>query len=86
VPYRIDIQEGASKALRKLDKPVRERMAAAIDALASNPRPPGIKAVIGQPGAFRIRVGDWRVLYEIEDDQLVVLIVEIAHRSTVYDR
>jgi mRNA interferase RelE/StbE len=86
VAYRIDIQDGASKALRKLDKPVRERIAAAIDALASNPRPPGIKAIVGQPGAFRIRVGDWRVLYEIEDDRLVVLVVKIAHRSTVYDR
>ena len=61
-------------------------MAAAIDRLADDPRPAGIKPVVGEPGAFRIRVGDYRVLYEIEDDRLVVVVVKIAHRSTVYDR
>jgi mRNA interferase RelE/StbE len=86
VAYKVVIQDSASKALRKLDKPVRERVAAAIDALADNPRPAGIKAIVGEPGAFRIRVGDYRVLYEIEDDQLVVTVVKIGHRSTVYDR
>ena len=84
--YKVVIQDSASKALRKLDKPVRERVAAAIDALADDPRPAGIKAIVGEPGALRIRVGDYRVLYEVEDDRLVVLVVKIGHRSTVYDR
>ncbi len=84
--YKVVIQDSASKALRKLDKPVRERVAAAIDALADDPRPAGIRAIVGEPGALRIRVGDYRVLYEIEDDRLVVLVVKIGHRSTVYDR
>jgi mRNA interferase RelE/StbE len=53
---------------------------------AANPRPPGIRAIVGQPGAFRLRVGDWRVLYEIEDDKLIVLVVKVGHRSSVYDR
>ena len=48
------------------------------------PRPPGVTPVIKEPGAFRIRVGDYRVLYEINDSELIVLVVKIAHRSTVY--
>jgi mRNA interferase RelE/StbE len=63
VAYEIVIQDTANKVLRKLDKPVRERVAAAIEALADDPRPAGIKAIVGEPGAFRIRVGDYRVLY-----------------------
>jgi len=86
VTYKILIQESASKALRRLDSGPRKRMIAAIDALAANPRPPGIRAIVGQPGAFRLRVGDWRVLYEIEDDKLIVLVVKVGHRSSVYDR
>jgi mRNA interferase RelE/StbE len=86
VAYTVVIQDSASKALRKLDKPVRERVAAAIDALADDPRPAGIKAIVGEHGSFRIRVDDYRVLYEVEDDRLVVLVVKIGHRSTVYDR
>lgn len=84
--YEIVIQASASKALRNLDRVPRRRVAAAIDALASDPRPHGYKPVVGQPNAFRIRVGDWRVLYEIEDDKLLILVVKIAHRSTVYGR
>lgn len=84
--YKVVIQDSAGKALRKLDKPIRKQVAAAIDALADDPRPAGIKAVVGEPGAFRIRVRDYRVLYEIEDDRLAVLVVKIGHRSTVYDR
>jgi mRNA interferase RelE/StbE len=86
VAYEIVIQDTANKVLRKLDKPVRERVAAAIEALADDPRPAGIKAIVGEPGAFRIRVGDYRVLYEIEDYRLVVMVVKIGHRSTVYNR
>lgn len=85
--YTILIQGSASKALRKLDKPDRKRVAAAIDALAADPRPPGARTIaVVQPGAYRIRVGDYRVLYEIEDDRLIVLVVKIGHRSSVYKK
>jgi mRNA interferase RelE/StbE len=86
VAYRVVIQESASKALRKLDEQIRRRVAVAVDALADDPRPPGIKAVAGEHGSYRIRVGDWRVLYEVDDDLRQVLIAKIGHRSTVYDR
>ena len=84
--YRVVIQESASKALRKLDEQIRRRVAVAIDALADDPRPPGIKAVAGEHGSYRIRVGDWRVLYEVDDELRQVLIAKIGHRSTIYDR
>jgi len=86
VAYRVVIQESASKALRKLDEQIRRRVAVAIDALADDPRPPGIKAVAGEHGSYRIRVGDWRVLYEVDDELRQVLIAKIGHRSTIYDR
>jgi mRNA interferase RelE/StbE len=74
------IQQSASKALQRIDKPVRKRIAAAIDKLKDDPQPANATQVISVPGAWRIRVGDYRVLYEVHDLEL------IAHRSTVYDR
>jgi mRNA interferase RelE/StbE len=86
VSYRLVIQQSAAKALQQIDKPLRKRIASAIEALATDPRPPGVTPVIKEPGAFRIRVGDYRVLFEINDSELIVLVVKIAHRSTVYKR
>ena len=84
--YELVIQLSASKALQRIDKPVRKRIAAAIDKLKDDPQPANATQVISVPGAWRIRVGDYRVLYEVHDLELTVLVVKIAHRSTVYDR
>jgi mRNA interferase RelE/StbE len=84
--YSIRIPQSAVKTLAHLNKPDRERVAAAIDDLADNPRPNGVRSVVKEPGAFRIRVGDYRVLYEIDDDPPVVTILKIAHRSRAYER
>jgi mRNA interferase RelE/StbE len=84
--YELVIQQSASKALQRIDKPVRKRIAAAIDKLKDDPQPANATQVISVPGAWRIRVGDYRVLYEVHDLELTVLVVKIAHRSTVYDR
>jgi mRNA interferase RelE/StbE len=84
--YELVIQQSASKALQRIDKPVRRRIAAAIDKLKDDPQPANATQVISVPGAWRIRVGDYRVLYEVHDLELTVLVVKIAHRSTVYDR
>ena len=54
--------------------------------LGNDPRPPGVKALVGEAGLWRIRVGDYRVVYEINDTELIVLVVRIAHRSDVYRR
>lgn len=52
--------------------------------LADNPRPAAARALVGAPGRLRIRVGDWRIIYRVEDARLVVLVVEVGHRREVY--
>lgn len=86
MPYSIRIPQSAVKTLAHLNRPDRERVATAIDDLADNPRPHGVRSVVNQPGAFRIRVGDYRVLYEVDDNPRVVTILRIAHRSRAYER
>jgi mRNA interferase RelE/StbE len=84
VSYRLAIDRAALKALSKLDKPIRRRVQAAIDRLADQPRPPGCRKLTGQD-VWRIKAAhDWRILYEIHDDVLTVVVVEIAHRSSAY--
>ena len=84
--------------MRKLDKPTRERIAKAAQLLGSNPHPPAAKRLTGiagtgstaetasTTGTFRIRTGDWRVLYTVQDRELIVLIVKVGHRSEIYKR
>ncbi|BCJ71202.1 hypothetical protein CS0771_07460 [Catellatospora sp. IY07-71] len=83
--FQVAIDQKAAKLLRKLDKPVQARIVAAIAGLAVDPRPGGVKALQGHPGLLRIRVGDYRVVYTVEDGQLLVLVVHLGHRSDVYD-
>jgi mRNA interferase RelE/StbE len=85
-PYRIEFTRAARKGLEALPVRERERVARAIDALATEPRPPGARALQGQPGLLRIRVGDYRVVYQVHDDVLTVLVVRIGHRREVYRR
>lgn len=72
VSYVVELTDPAEKALRKLDQTIRRRIGAAFDALETDPRPVGSIALAGQPGVLRIRVGDCRILYTVEDDHLVV--------------
>jgi mRNA interferase RelE/StbE len=83
--YTVTILPSALRALQSLPRNVRERIREKIDLLAENPRPPGIKALQGsQKGFLRLRVGDYRVLYRVEDDRLLVVVVTIGHRREVY--
>jgi mRNA interferase RelE/StbE len=82
--YRIELTRDALRALAKLDKPVRRRVQGAIDRLADDPHPAGMIALRGVPGAFRIRVGDYRVIYVLHDDLLLVVVIDIGHRRDVY--
>lgn len=83
--YRIELRPAAVRALRKLDPPVARRLQAAIALLAEDPRPPASRPLRGRP-AWRVRVGDYRVIYTIEDDVLLVVVVTLGHRRDVYDR
>jgi mRNA interferase RelE/StbE len=71
MPYRIEWRPHARKAFLALDKSVRERVGAAVDKLADDPRPAGVKALKGMPGILRIRIADdYRVLYTVDDREL----------------
>ena len=83
--YRIELRPAAVRALRELDAPVARRLQAAIALLAKDPRPPASRPLRGRP-AWRVRVGDYRVIYTIEDDVLLVVVVTLDHRRDVYDR
>jgi len=79
------LRPAALRALRKLDPPVARRVQAAIALLAEDPRPPASRPLRGRP-AWRVRVGDYRVIYTIEEDVLLVVVVTLGHRRDVYDR
>jgi mRNA interferase RelE/StbE len=81
--HSIKIEPTAKKRLDELEVPLRRRILQAIGKLADNTRPPGCKKLKGWD-AYRIRVGDYRVIYEIHDDILVVLVVRVAHRREAY--
>ncbi|WP_026929139.1 type II toxin-antitoxin system RelE family toxin [Glycomyces tenuis] len=82
--YRVVFTDEADKQLKKLDKAVRRRILLAIAKLEGEPRPTGVKKLKGSSDRWRVRVGDWRIVYKIEDGQLVVLVVAVGHRSKVY--
>lgn len=84
-PYRIELRPAALRALRKIDPQTRPRIQGAIALLAQDPRPPGARALTGRPG-FRIRVGDYRIIYAIHDDVLLIVVVTLGHRREVYER
>ncbi|MEO6885501.1 MAG: type II toxin-antitoxin system RelE/ParE family toxin [Jatrophihabitantaceae bacterium] len=83
--YRIELRPAAVRALRKLDPQVRRRVQGAIALLAQGPRPPGARALQGRSG-LRVRVGDYRIIYTVEDDVLLVVVVRLGHRRDVYDQ
>jgi len=83
--YRIELRPAAVRALRKLDPQVRGRVQGVIALLAEDPRPPAARALRGRPG-LRVRVGDYRIIYTVADDVLVVVVVTLGHRRDVYDR
>ena len=83
MPYRIDYAPAAAKQLRKFDREIYVRIRPVIDALANDPRPSGCTMLTVEK-RYRIRVGDFRIVYEIHDSRLLVLVVGIGHRSSVY--
>lgn len=83
--YKVEFTPPARKQFKKLPEEVKERIGAKLQALASDPRPPGSKKLVNRHGIWRIRAGDYRAIYCIEDKVLIVLVVEVGHRSDVYD-
>ena len=84
--YRVEIAERAADALDRLGTKTRIRVVRDLEGLAEEPRPNGCVKLKGESDLYRIRVGDYRVVYHIEDDILRVLVVRIGHRKDVYRR
>ena len=82
--YRVEISKSAAKDLRGIDRKWIARIVATIEMLESDARPSGCKKLVGSDHTYRLRIGDYRVVYDIHDDTLIVLIVRIRHRRDVY--
>jgi mRNA interferase RelE/StbE len=83
--YTVTLTRPAQKQLDKAPKGMRGRLQAAIGSLAREPRPVGCIKLSGHRNAWRIREGDWRIIYEVYDKHLEVIVVEVATRDEVYE-
>lgn len=82
--YTVTLRKSAVKALTEINDPHYSAIKKAIYSLADNPRPQGYKKLKGRPG-FRIRVADYRIIYDIFDKQLVVDVITLGHRKDIYE-
>jgi len=86
VVYAVFLKPAALRELRKLPEDIRRRVAARINALVGDPRPAGVERLQGGADLYRVRVGDYRIVYQAESKALVVLVVRIGYRRDVYRR
>jgi mRNA interferase RelE/StbE len=86
VSYRVEFTTAAARQVKKLPRPARDRVLDAIEDLGDDPRPHGAKKLVGEQTAWRIRVGDFRVIYDVFDTELAVTVVRAAHRREAYNR
>lgn len=82
--YSITYKPSAAKALRKLDRQYQRTIITAIDALTHQPRPDGVKKLQGGEGEYRLRVGPYRVIYDINDSELIIMVLHLSHRKDIY--
>ena len=83
--YEIEFTKRARRQFIKLIPAVQLRLQGAIDELSENPRPDGVKKLKGRDDEYRIRIGDYRVIYAVEDRVLLVILVQVGLRSNVYE-
>lgn len=84
--YSISYSRSAAKALKNIHPQDQKRIKSAVEALAGEPRPQGSIQLTGGDGECRIRVGNYQIIYDIEDDVLIIPILRIGHRRDIYDR
>ena len=82
--WRVQTTRQVERRLRKLPRDILKRIEAALDGLAHNPRPSGCVKMAGFENLYRVRVGDWRIVYTIDDDRLLILIIEVEARGGAY--
>jgi mRNA interferase RelE/StbE len=82
--YTVQIKRSALKGLQGLPRHLQAQLRKQIDSLAENPRPSRVIKLAGDENLYRVRVGDYRVIYQIQDKALLVLVIKIGHRREVY--
>jgi mRNA interferase RelE/StbE len=82
--YEVRIAKRAAKSLVSLERRDQQRIRAAIELLAEDPRPPACVAMRGEHSVYRVRVGDYRIVYEVRDEVLLIQVVRIGHKREVY--
>lgn len=86
MPHRIEVTPAATRQLKKLDQIVLTKVAAKIDSLADDPRPIGCEKLVGYDGLYRVRVGDYRIVYAVSDEVFLVVVVKVGSRAEIYQR
>ena len=81
--WRLEFKRSAEREFDRLPRVVRERLRSRIDRLVENPKPPGSRKLTGS-SLYRIRVGDYRVIYSVDEDEQVVVVTRVRHRSRAY--
>lgn len=84
MPYQVELTSAAAKDLRALDPDSRNRIGRQIDKLAMQPRPRGASKLQGRDDTYRVRVGTYRILYEVSDKKLLIIVIRVRHRRDVY--
>lgn len=82
--YRVYIDESALKTLAELPKKIQRQVSKKIDALSENPRPSGAKQLQGHDKIYRIRSGDYRIIYRVDDKKITVFVISIGDRKEIY--
>jgi mRNA interferase RelE/StbE len=82
--YTVNFVNSSAKEFRELPAVVKARISLAIDALELSPRPTGVKKLHNEKNLYRIRVGDFRIVYQIDDGEKTILVTRIRHRKEVY--
>lgn len=82
--YRIEWKNSALKELKRIDRTIIQKIIDTIQSLATDPRPSGVRKLRGSELSYRIRVADYRIIYEVIDDMLLILIIRVRHRKDVY--
>jgi len=84
MPYRVKFSKRAEKQFKKLPSQVQQRLRLQIDALSENPHPTGVKKLEGEDNQYRIRAGNYRIVYAVQEAVLLVILLRIGHRREVY--
>lgn len=82
--YSVEVTRTAEKQLRRIAKRDRSRVLDAIEALGTKPRPEGARKLQGYEDIYRVRVGKYRIVYEVIDDRVVVIVLKVGHRKDIY--